>query len=136
MKAKAVLETAIYAADLAAAERFYAQILGLPVITRLEGRHVFFSCGQGVLLVFNPEATRKVSPNPDLPVPPHGAFGDGHVCFRAEAAELDAWCDHFRSRDIAIEADFRWPNGARSVYVRDPCGNSVEFAEPKIWGLE
>jgi len=36
---------------------------------------------------------------------------------------------------IAIEADFEWPGGGRSVYVRDPAGNSVEFAEARIWGF-
>ena len=41
---------------------------------------------------------------------------------------------------VAIEADFRWPGGdgvpgARSIYVRDPAGNSVEFAEPRLWNL-
>ena len=37
---------------------------------------------------------------------------------------------------VEIEADFEWPNGARSVYVRDPDGNSIEFAEPKLWGID
>jgi hypothetical protein len=36
---------------------------------------------------------------------------------------------------VAIEADFEWPKGGRSIYFRDPAGNSVEFAEPRIWGL-
>ena len=26
-----------------------------------------------------------------------------------------------------------WPNGARSLYFRDPAGNSVEIAEPRLW---
>jgi catechol 2,3-dioxygenase-like lactoylglutathione lyase family enzyme len=34
---------------------------------------------------------------------------------------------------VAIEADFRWPNGARSIYVRDPAGTSVELAERPLW---
>ncbi|TIR45476.1 MAG: glyoxalase/bleomycin resistance/extradiol dioxygenase family protein, partial [Mesorhizobium sp.] len=25
--------------------------------------------------------------------------------------------------------------GGRSIYIRDPSGNSIEFAEPRIWGL-
>ena len=36
---------------------------------------------------------------------------------------------------IAIEADFEWPGGGRSIYFRDPAGNCLEFAEPRIWGL-
>ncbi|QJX00785.1 hypothetical protein FTUN_8423 [Frigoriglobus tundricola] len=56
---EAVIETAVYAADLAAAESFYAGVLGLPVIGREAGRHVFFGVGAaGVLLVFDPIATR------------------------------------------------------------------------------
>ena len=43
--------------------------------------------------------------------------------------ELDAG----RAHGIAIEADFEWPNGGRSIYVRDPAGNSVELADPAIW---
>ena len=39
--------------------------------------------------------------------------------------------------DVAIEADFRWPgSNARSIYVRDPAGNSIEFAEPRLWGKD
>jgi len=34
-----------------------------------------------------------------------------------------------------IEADFTWPGGGRSIYFRDPAGNAIEFAEPRIWGL-
>ena len=28
-----------------------------------------------------------------------------------------------------------WPGGGQSFYVRDPAGNSVEFAEARIWKL-
>ncbi|TIX39705.1 MAG: glyoxalase/bleomycin resistance/extradiol dioxygenase family protein, partial [Mesorhizobium sp.] len=27
------------------------------------------------------------------------------------------------------------PQGGRSIYIRDPSGNSIEFAEPRIWGI-
>ena len=71
-----------------------------------------------------------------LPVPTHGTEGEGHVCFKATAFELDVWRRRFAEHGIAIEADFEWPAGGRSIYVRDPAGNSVEFAEPRIWGFE
>lgn len=133
---RAILETALYVNDLVKAEAFYRDVIGLPFISRVEGRHAFFRCGQSVLLLFNPDATRLPPANPAIPVPPHGAVGEGHVCFRATADELDAWRTLFESKGIAIEADFRWPSGGRSIYVRDPSGNSVEFAQAKIWGLE
>ncbi|MFO1143760.1 MAG: glyoxalase/bleomycin resistance/extradiol dioxygenase family protein, partial [Amaricoccus sp.] len=52
------------------------------------------------------------------------------------AAELDQWRARLERAGVAVEADFRWPNGSRSIYVRDPAGNSVEFAEPALWGLD
>jgi catechol 2,3-dioxygenase-like lactoylglutathione lyase family enzyme len=133
MKPSAILESAIYAPDLAAAEAFYGGIVGLPVIAKVEGRHVFFRVGESVLLVFNPDATRVPSPNPALPVPVHGAHGHGHVCFAASRDEIARWRSTFEAADVAIEVEFDWPNGARSLYVRDPAGNSVEFAEPRLW---
>jgi catechol 2,3-dioxygenase-like lactoylglutathione lyase family enzyme len=61
--------------------------------------------------------------------------GEGHICFRAPATELDAWRRRLAERGIAIEADFAWPGGGRSIYFRDPVGNCLELAEPRIWGL-
>lgn len=128
-----VLEAAVYAPDLDAAERFYAGTLGLERITRAGNRHVFFRVGPSVLLVFNPQETAKPTANPALPVPPHGAQGPGHVCLAADGSQIDAWREQLQGAGVTIEADFRWPNGARSLYFRDPAGNSIEIAEPKLW---
>ena len=51
------------------------------------------------------------------------------------AEHIDAWVARLTESDIAIEADFRWPNGARSIYFRDPAGNSLECAEPGLWNI-
>jgi catechol 2,3-dioxygenase-like lactoylglutathione lyase family enzyme len=48
-------------------------------------------------------------------------------------AELDAWRSALPERGIAIEHEHLWPNGARSLYFRDPAGNSVELATKEIW---
>jgi catechol 2,3-dioxygenase-like lactoylglutathione lyase family enzyme len=129
------LESALYAADLAQAEAFYGGVIGLPVIARQPGRHVFFRVGAAsVLLVFDPAATAHPPPEgARLPVPAHGALGPGHFCLAVPAEALQPWRRRLEDQGIAIEADFRWPNGARSIYVRDPAGNSVEFAEPALW---
>ncbi len=136
MTPSAILESALYVDDLDAAERFYRELLGLAVIAKVPGRHVFFRCGDGVLLLFDAEATR-MPPSPDarFPVPPHGTTGSGHLCFAATAAEIDAWRDRLAASGVAIEAEIEWPNGGRSIYFRDPSGNSLEFAEPRIWGI-
>lgn len=129
----AILETALYAEDLDAAERFYGGLIGLERIARAGTRHVFYRVGAGVLLIFNPIETERLPANADLPVPPHGARGPGHVCLAVEGPALGRWRGRLEAAGVAIEADFRWPNGARSIYVRDPAGNSVEMAEPRLW---
>ena len=136
----AILETALYAADLDAAEAFYSGVIGLAKRSRAGDRHVFFGLRDAMLLVFNPAETAQPPAGGALPVPPHGAHGPGHVAFAASAAELDRWRVRLEAAGVAIEADFRWPGGdgvpgARSIYVRDPAGNSVEFAEPRLWNL-
>lgn len=131
-----ILETVLYAVDLAATEVFYRDALGMAPFARVAGRHLFYRCGEQVLLIFNPEATAHGSPATGFPVPGHGARGEGHVCFRASAAEIDVWLAHLVAAGVAIEADFVWPaSGARSIYFRDPAGNCLEFGEPKMWGL-
>ena len=89
-----------------------------------------------MLLIFNPAETERPPAPGGLPVPPHGARGPGHLALAASAAELDRWRARLVAAGIAIEADFLWPGGARSIYVRDPAGNSVEFTEPGLWGFD
>jgi catechol 2,3-dioxygenase-like lactoylglutathione lyase family enzyme len=136
MTPSGILEAALYVDDLDAAEAFYGDILGMERITLAKGRHVFFRCGDGVLLLFVAVAT-EVPPAPDaeLPVPAHGARGPGHLCFRASGGEIEMWKNSLAGAGVTIEADFEWPSGGRSIYFRDPAGNSLEFAEPRIWGL-
>jgi catechol 2,3-dioxygenase-like lactoylglutathione lyase family enzyme len=130
-----VLETVLYAKDLVAAEAFYRDALGMAPFAKVSARHLFYRCGDQVLLIFNQDATR-VPPAPGaLPVPPHGMDGEGHVCFRASAPEIDVWRQRLEGKGVAIEADFEWPGGGRSIYFRDPAGNCLEFAEPRIWKL-
>ena len=135
MTPSGILETVLYASDLAAAEVFYRDVLGLVPFAKADGRHVFYRCGNQVLLIFNPDATKLPPAKSALPVPPHGTTGEGHVCFRAQAAEIDQWRAALEARGITIEADFEWPGGGRSIYFRDPAGNCLEFAEPRIWKL-
>lgn len=128
-----VLETALYLPDLDAARHFYGGLMGLEKVVEVPGRHIFYRVGDGMLLLFNPVATQEPPGNPALPVPPHGARGQGHVCFAASRAEIAGWRAAFAAAGVTIDTEFDWPNGARSLYVRDPADNSVEFAEPHLW---
>jgi catechol 2,3-dioxygenase-like lactoylglutathione lyase family enzyme len=130
-----ILETVLYAKDLAAVEVFYRDALGMVPFANMPGRHLFYRCGNQVLLIFNPDATKVPPPTGALPVPPHGMEGEGHVCFRASGNDVEAWRKTLEGKGIAIEADFEWPGGGRSIYFRDPAGNCLEFAEARIWKL-
>ncbi len=125
-----VVETALYAADLDAAEAFFAGVLGLPVLGRDRERHVFFRVGPAsVLLVFNPAATL-----PGEHLPAHGATGPGHFALGIRPEALDEWREHLVARGVAIEQEVTWPRGGRSLYFRDPAGNLGELVTPGVWG--
>jgi catechol 2,3-dioxygenase-like lactoylglutathione lyase family enzyme len=131
MRIQAVIETALYVDDLAATEDFYHGTLGLPVIAKEAGRHVFFQAGSSnVLLAFLAETTLTGDQ-----LPSHGARGPGHFALGIETHELDAWRDHLRGNGIVIEKEVQWPLGGKSLYFRDPAGNSVELVTPGVWGL-
>ena len=131
-----VLETALYADDLTAADHFYGTVLGLERITFVEGRHVFFRCGQGVVLIFDRRSTANVPTSvKGATVPLHGASGAGHMALAIAEADVPAWRAYLEAHGIVIESEITWPRGGRSLYVRDPAGNSVELASPMLWGL-
>lgn len=132
MKAKEILETCLYADDLRAVEEFYRSILGLEVIARSAGRHVFFRCGNRVFLIFNPAKTLELGTD----FPPHGTNGPGHAAFAVRMNELPAWRTFLEQNGVTIESEVTWPGGGRSLYFRDPAGNSLELATPKIWGID
>ena len=127
-----VLETCLYVDDLPAAERFYTQVLGLTLVSRQEGRHVFLRCGHQMVLLFDPSESAKTSDN----FPPHGANGPGHACFSMRESQLSRWADHLQQNGVPIEKTIDWPGGGRSIYFRDPAGNSLELGTPRIWGID
>jgi catechol 2,3-dioxygenase-like lactoylglutathione lyase family enzyme len=126
---EAIVETAIYVDDLDATEAFYRDVLGLEVIGKEAGRHVFFRVGDGVVLAFNPEATLKGDT-----LPPHGARGSGHFALGVRAENLDEWRRRLEGQGVVIEKEVEWPRGGRSIYFRDPARNSVELVTPGLWG--
>ncbi len=128
MKANRILETVLYAEDLAAAETFYTTVMGLEVLSRF-GDAVALGCGDGVLLVFDPDLAQA----PGRSVPSHGARGPGHVAFAVSAEELDGWRHRLSTHDIPIESEVDWGSRGRSFYFRDPAGNLVELAPPQLW---
>jgi catechol 2,3-dioxygenase-like lactoylglutathione lyase family enzyme len=125
-----IYETVLYADDVAPAAAFYADVLGLrPLEEPDELAAVFRLDGGSVLLIFDPERSSQ----PGRPVPSHGARGDGHVAISVGEGDLDRWTEELRARGVEIEREMTWPPGGRSIYVRDPAGNSVELIEGEAW---
>jgi len=126
-----VIETGIYAEDLDQAETFYREVLGLVLLFKEAGRHVFFRVGdRNVLLIFKPETTRKG----DI-LPAHGATGPSHFALGVPEGSLVAWRQRLARYGVAVEKEVQWPAGGSSIYFRDPAGNSVELITPHVWGL-
>lgn len=125
-----LVEAALYVDDLDRAEAFYRDVLGLEMIGKMEGRHVFFQVGDGVLLLFNADETLK---GDNLPA--HGARGPGHAALGIPRESVDEWRRRLQDHGVVIEKEMDWPRGGKSFYFRDPAGNSVELVTPGCWGL-
>jgi len=129
---RSVHETVLYATDIAATERFFCDVLRLRGIGASDGLSAAFRIPEGdaVLLVFHPDHAAA----PNRSVPRHGTRGvGGHVAFRVDAGSLDDWQTRFANAGVAIEMDRTWERGGRSLYVRDPAGNSIELVDGEIW---
>ena len=134
LKVSEILEVALYVTDLAAAERFYTNIMGLSLYSKVAARHVFLRCGDRMLLLFDAEETVNSGDGP-LDAPEHGMKGAGHIAFAARDSEIDQWKEYLTAHGVSIEKEICWEKG-RSIYFRDPSGNSVEITSPAIWGIK
>lgn len=123
-----ILETALYVQDIDVAERYYQDVFGFQTYSKNDNRHVFFKIGQNMLLLFNAQECKKSDT-----IPPHGMDGQGHIAFAIEHHELDFWRKRLQQKNIEIEQEITWPSGGKSIYFRDPDGNSLELATPDTW---
>lgn len=118
--------------DLDAAEAFYTGVLGLTTFAKVPGRHLFFRLGDGMFLLFDTRETSKATLSG---IPTHGTTGPGHAAFAIAADEVDPWKRRLAEAGVALESDYTWPSGGRSLYFRDPSGNSIELATPQTWNM-
>jgi glyoxylase I family protein len=110
---------AVQCADLAAAERFYREVLGLEVLRRWPGeggeRAVWLSLGAGAFLALE----RAAAPAPPSPWR-DGAAGLHLVALRIEAAERRGWERRLAERGVPVAHRTRF-----TLYLRDPEGNRI-----------
>ena len=124
MRPRRVYETVVYGGELETLRAFYREVLGLREVE--DG--VFRLDDGGVLLLFDPAESSR----PGRVVPSHGPTGAVHVAFAVDS--LEGWPERLANHGVALEQDKEWTRGgARSLYVRDPAGNSVELVEGDLW---
>ncbi|MEZ4885463.1 MAG: VOC family protein [Chitinophagales bacterium] len=123
-----IKETCLYVANLEQTKVFYHEKLGLPLISFVPDRHVFFRAGSSVLLCFNPDDARQKTA-----LPPHYGSGNLHFAFEVVAEQYEAWKEKIAGLGIVIEQEVVWRQGVKSFYFRDPDNHAVEIAMPGIW---
>ncbi|MBA2277273.1 MAG: VOC family protein [Chloroflexia bacterium] len=121
-------EMVLEVADLDAAERFYREVIGLPVAARWTGERpaVWLDLGDGAALGLWPVATGGAAAI-------HGGRGGSHVHFalRIPHGSLEAVRTRLEGHGYDIEqVDFE--DGNRSLYLDDPDGNVVELMEAVV----
>lgn len=129
MKISKIKETCFYSKDLETVRRFYHEVLGLPVISYVKEKHIFFRAGSSVLLCFNPEDSRhKKSP------PPHYGEGKLHFAFEVPESDYQKTKEEILLKGISILDEVTWQSGRTSFYFEDPVGNVLEIVpDTGIW---
>jgi catechol 2,3-dioxygenase-like lactoylglutathione lyase family enzyme len=113
-----VSELVLEVVDLEAAERFYSEVLGLPVVDRWPDRDAIW--------VMAGERTRIGLWKPQVGL--FGSRGGVHVHFALHIAEsdYDAAVERLRSLGQEIE-ETEFEGAGRAAYLNDPDGNLVEL---------
>jgi catechol 2,3-dioxygenase-like lactoylglutathione lyase family enzyme len=113
-----VSELVLEVEDLEASERFYSEVLGLPVVDRWPEREAVW--------VMAGERTRIGLWKPQVGL--FGSRGGAHVHFAMHIAEdeYDAAVERLRSLGLSVQ-ETEFAGAGRAAYVEDPAGNLVEL---------
>ena len=128
-----VAEAVLYVSDLDRATQFYGQVLGLPLTASFNEARFFQTCKDSTLILFDAECIRKRK----SVIPSHGATGAGHVALAVHPEAMASWRERLFTHDVVIEHEQAWSLGTKSIYFRDPDGNSLELIDAshyrRVW---
>ncbi len=124
-----VKETCLYVENLDDTESFYHGKLEMPVISKVEDRHIFFNCGSSVLLCFLNKATIQ-----EKKLPPHFAIGRQHIALEVPQKEYAKAKEKVLAKKIQITHFQEWPGNFESFYFSDPDGHVLEIVPQGMWG--
>ena len=126
-----VFETVLYADAVPETARFFQIMLGLsPLRPPTQNAAIFRLNSESMLLIFDPNWSEQSGRG----APTHGSRGPGHIALRIPGDSYEAWKAKLSSLNIPIETEVNWEHGGRSIYLRDPAGNSIELAAGDVWG--
>ncbi len=115
---RGVYEVAIRVKDLAKAEPFYRDVLGLEEGLRDDRRNWLFlrAGGQAGMIVLQEDK---------------GEWPSQHFAFTVDEAEIDRAAAALRDRGVAVNGPvFHEWMPAKSVYFEDPDGHALELCAP------
>ncbi len=125
-----IKETCLYIQDIDKAVRFYHHCMGFPIITKVDGRHVFFRAGNSVLLCFLADVTKC-----DQHLPPHFAYGNQHLAFEVPKNEYEYWKSKLINAQVKIIHQEQWRGSIESFYFNDLEENVLEIVQEGMWEI-
>jgi len=108
---------ALYVRALDVSERFYHDVFGMVVISRPHADTVYLTTGRDNLSLHLADGLGA-----------QGSQRVDHFGFLVEeATAVDAWFDYLNKRNVTVSQPPKdHADGARSLYCRDPDGNTIQ----------
>jgi catechol 2,3-dioxygenase-like lactoylglutathione lyase family enzyme len=123
MKLQQLDHFGIEVSDLAAAERFYTQVLGLTVVNRF-GDQVLLECGTQNLALF--EVARPARLGADRSSVIGNPLGKGHHAFKVSKDDFASAAGALKQAGVETAKPIDWGDHD-CMYFLDPDGNLLEL---------
>jgi len=121
---RAIDYTVIFVRDMAAMRRFYADILGFPLLRELSPGWIEYKLGDNTLALARPSLTAADAPMPN-------GSASLQLAFKISTPEVDQCADELVRQGVnLLSPPTDQVFGHRTLFFRDPDGNLLEvFAD-------